>query len=702
MKSRNEVIIEYLDRLGFGFLFIFAASLTTSIFVNQIGYYGALLILLIRFSVQGKIEKHKTGLEIFYILLILSEIISAIFSLNSPQAFHNSFKRAILLPVVYLPVYYLRNEKRFKRIFYTFLIFAVLGMLVYLFFAYRHYIYQLYTREAKGPSIFQYVMTAGGLMSIVTIILTSFLFQKEIKLKYKMILLFGLIISVSSLISSYTRAAWVGTIAGVFFLFLLNKKWTFAAIVFVMIGTFFVFTQTTSELRIINFDEKKISFNENFVIKSGGRAHGIDKLNDNIFVANYESGISKFKFSGNQLIKIFDYNTPSPARNISVYDSLIFAQLLDSRILILKPFEDSIQILHTIIPKNFVSSFTIYKNHLILFEGENGITFINVENPSEPEFLKSINYSNNKNKVVFSGGVVIKNYLYAFLDDKKFLVIDLNDLSKISIVNEIKTEDVVSAATYNNDELIIADGITGVKIYNLKNPQNPRLILGIATKGVAKIIHELNEGFIYADYGGSIYYLPKNGASPKFLTKVKDKVTGLVKINEAFVYSYFYRSRLSSIYDPFHPSNIERINQIKVAFKIFKDYPVIGVGNIDFNEIYKKYRDAHDKMSYGHLHNNYTHILATLGTFGFIIFLILLIKILFIHIETIKMTKERSLYHNISKGLFSAFVGISISGLFEYNFGDHEIATMLWFITGTSVAIQRLMSNYFPIAKNKE
>ncbi len=100
MKSNHERAIENLDRTGFVFLFIFAASLTTSIFVNQIGYFGALLILLVRFIVQKKFEKRKTGLEILFILLIISEIISAILSDYPAQAFHNTFKRAVLLPVV--------------------------------------------------------------------------------------------------------------------------------------------------------------------------------------------------------------------------------------------------------------------------------------------------------------------------------------------------------------------------------------------------------------------------------------------------------------------------------------------------------------------------------------------------------------------------------------------------------------------------
>jgi O-antigen ligase len=135
------------------------------------------------------------------------------------------------------------------------------------------------------------------------------------------------------------------------------------------------------------------------------------------------------------------------------------------------------------------------------------------------------------------------------------------------------------------------------------------------------------------------------------------------------------------------------MNQIKVAFRIFQNYPIFGVGNIDFNELYKKYREPFDKYTYGHLHNNYTHILATLGIFGFVIFILLLIKIFFIHIETIRISQNKNFYNVLAKGLFAAFIGICTSGLFEYNFGDHEIATMLWFTVGLSLTIQKLMKD---------
>ncbi|MEJ5305725.1 MAG: O-antigen ligase family protein [Ignavibacteria bacterium] len=692
MKSNSERTIEILDRAGFVFLFIFAASLTTSIFVNQIGYFGALLILLTRFLVQKKFEKQSTGLEVFFILLILSEVISAILSQNSAQAFHNTFKRAILLPVVYMPIYYLRNEKRFKRIVYAFLIFAVLGMAVYLFFAYQYYIYQLYSKELKGPSIFQYVMTAGGLMSIVTIILVGFLFLKDNKLRYKIILIIAILISTGSLISSYTRAAWLGTIAGVVVLFLLHKRWVFVGAIAVLVGVFFSLTQTTSQIASFKINPSQKSIEQLHILNSKGRANGLDTLKGEFFVADYEAGITRWKMLDTTFIFKGQLHTPSPARAIASRDTLLFALLLDSRVLILNPEDDSIQIISSIIPQNVVRSILVHKNYIFMSEGEYGFEVIDVSNPAKPVYVTSYSLSNGKSKIVFIGFEAKDNYLYALIDDKKFLVFDISNIPNIRLIDEIKTESVPASLHIDGNLLAIGDGTKGIKIYDISNPSKPKVIRGIQTKVLANIIRFYGDDIIFTDFGDKIYLINIHGNVFE-LHKFSEKISGLIRQNDKWIATYFYRSRLSSIYDPYHPSNIERMNQIKVAFRIFSNYPIFGVGNIDFNELYKKYREPYDKYTYGHLHNNYTHILATLGIFGFIIFILLLIKIFFIHIETIKLSQNKNFYNVLAKGLLAAFIGICTSGLFEYNFGDHEIATMLWFTVGLSLTIQKLMKD---------
>ena len=54
---------------------------------------------------------------------------------------------------------------------------------------------------------------------------------------------------------------------------------------------------------------------------------------------------------------------------------------------------------------------------------------------------------------------------------------------------------------------------------------------------------------------------------------------------------------------------------------------VFGVGDIDLSKLYKKYKRAEDKELQGHLHNNFFHILATLGALGLSAYFFLMYKL---------------------------------------------------------------------------
>ncbi len=77
------------------------------------------------------------------------------------------------------------------------------------------------------------------------------------------------------------------------------------------------------------------------------------------------------------------------------------------------------------------------------------------------------------------------------------------------------------------------------------------------------------------------------------------------------------RNRFRSIIDPTEPSNISRFTLWSNAMKIFADYPIFGVGDIGIEHIYSRYKNEYDKEVYGHLHNNYIHLLVILGLFWF-------------------------------------------------------------------------------------
>ncbi|MCZ7614821.1 MAG: hypothetical protein M5T52_15135 [Ignavibacteriaceae bacterium] len=104
-----------LDWVILSLFFIFILSLSNSIFVNQVGYFGALLFILIKAFLTRKNPFSKTGLELAFALYMLAEIISLILSEYQAQAFHFFTKRALLIPVLYTTIVVTTNLKRGKN-----------------------------------------------------------------------------------------------------------------------------------------------------------------------------------------------------------------------------------------------------------------------------------------------------------------------------------------------------------------------------------------------------------------------------------------------------------------------------------------------------------------------------------------------------------------------------------------------------------
>ena len=129
---------------------------------------------------------------------------------------------------------------------------------------------------------------------------------------------------------------------------------------------------------------------------------------------------------------------------------------------------------------------------------------------------------------------------------------------------------------------------------------------------------------------------------------------------------------------------------VTTGCRMFLDYPVVGTGDIDLRKLYVTYIEPIDSAEGGHLHNDYVMLLVTLGAVGFIAVMALFVKILCLEWRNFQRTRTDWLYGSISLGCLAVYVGFLVSGLFEWNFGDHEIAVYLWFSVGLSLASERL------------
>jgi O-antigen ligase len=153
-----------------------------------------------------------------------------------------------------------------------------------------------------------------------------------------------------------------------------------------------------------------------------------------------------------------------------------------------------------------------------------------------------------------------------------------------------------------------------------------------------------------------------------------------------------FRQRAASIFDPSMTSNLTRIHMIETGWRMFLDRPLVGTGDIDLKQLYLTYTVPIDEAEGGHLHNNIMMLLVTLGIVGFAASMALFVRIGILEWRSHRLTKHDWLLGSLSLGALASYAGFHIMGLFEWNFGDHEIAVLLWLTVGLSLASAKIMA----------
>lgn len=202
-----------------------------------------------------------------------------------------------------------------------------------------------------------------------------------------------------------------------------------------------------------------------------------------------------------------------------------------------------------------------------------------------------------------------------------------------------------------------------------------------------------------AEDGENLYLLTENNE----VIKIKDPFSYSLKISDrynlGFTPTAFYvkddkiytsiveRGRLLSIFDPYIQTNFTRLALWRAGWEMFKDHPVFGLGDVDLAKYYRKYKRPVDKEIHGHLHNNYIHFLATLGLFGFLVLIYLFVMLFVVMSRHFRNSKGKPFFNSYALGAIAGLACTLFSGLTELNFWDQEIATLVYFTAGLSVAL---------------
>jgi hypothetical protein len=229
-------------------------------------------------------------------------------------------------------------------------------------------------------------------------------------------------------------------------------------------------------------------------------------------------------------------------------------------------------------------------------------------------------------------------------------------------------------------------------VYSLGQKNLSLLATHKAKEAVVGLVPEDSTVFIY-DIRGNVYRY--SFSSEKFVLMQSNlpkalNISSFDKNGNAIGICELNRGRLLSIFDPYHPSNYSRMCFWRAGFKMVKDHPIFGVGDIDLQNLYRQYKRPFDKEIQGHMHNNYIHLLVTLGIFGFLITMSLLFMIGKKMVVVYGQIKSDDLYRSYILGFAGVFTSFLIAGLTEWNFGDHEIITLIWFHLGLMFAMYKV------------
>lgn len=151
-------------------------------------------------------------------------------------------------------------------------------------------------------------------------------------------------------------------------------------------------------------------------------------------------------------------------------------------------------------------------------------------------------------------------------------------------------------------------------------------------------------------------------------------------------------NRLTSAFDTQHESNKSRLIMWGVGIKIFKDYPVLGTGENEITSIYKSYKTPEFHGEGSHFHSNYIMILVTMGLTGFLIYIAFWLSLFYYLIGDYRKYAYNP-DRNLILGIILSVISLHVSGFFEWNFGDWEVMTVMYYLISIMFILKSINLN---------
>lgn len=166
------------------------------------------------------------------------------------------------------------------------------------------------------------------------------------------------------------------------------------------------------------------------------------------------------------------------------------------------------------------------------------------------------------------------------------------------------------------------------------------------------------------------------------------------------------RDRLVSAFDPADPGNAQRVLMWRTGWQWVRENPVVGLGDRDLKNAYRAHHAGRpDVEVQGHLHSNLVMFAVAWGVPGFLLAVGLLLATACRLWRTWRLLggwrrrgrpadpEATDLSHDLARtwclGACGAWIGLNVAGLFEWNFGDAEVALLFWLIVGMGLGAAR-------------
>lgn len=138
----------------------------------------------------------------------------------------------------------------------------------------------------------------------------------------------------------------------------------------------------------------------------------------------------------------------------------------------------------------------------------------------------------------------------------------------------------------------------------------------------------------------------------------------------------------------------QRLSMWSSGLRMLRDHPWTGVGMGVMPQMFQRYRDPDSPIEpyrrLGHLHNNVVQIAAERGLLGLGCWL--WIWMAYAHQVWLlyrRLAPEHVGARALVVGSLASVLGFHVEGLFEHNFGDSEVITLVYFLMALPFVVQR-------------